>query len=220
TNQLELSDKNSVMGIACPYNELVYSGSWYGWVIVDGFVPAELDVVLGDSIFEWATEYTWGETAKVVPNGEGDLIGIRCTTSIVPNLKPGELLVKVSDWSLAKLTALVTPSLGPVCEQLDDLTAKVNALTATSTTHTQQIGQLQSQVVGLDNRITKESEATARQLAAIRSLMPNVDFKSYVDSQVEMLTIKIDTQDGIIGEIANNALAKVNELELKFEAIS
>src|SRR3546814_9373053 len=42
TNRIDLSDPELAMGIACPYNELVYSGSWYGWVIVDGFVPAEM----------------------------------------------------------------------------------------------------------------------------------------------------------------------------------
>src|SRR5690606_21022840 len=128
--------------------------------------------------------------------------------------------VKVSDWSLAKLLGLITTSLGPVGEQLNDLTTQINDLTATVTTHTQQIGVLQTQTTALDNRITKESQATAKQLAAIRALMPDVDFKSYVDSAVEQLTIKIDTQDGIIGQIANNALARVAELELKFESIS
>src|SRR3546814_10747591 len=36
TNRIDLSDPELAMGIACPYNELVYSGAWYGWVIVDG----------------------------------------------------------------------------------------------------------------------------------------------------------------------------------------
>src|SRR3546814_14054807 len=62
TNRIDLSDPELAMGIACPYNELVYSGSWYGWVIVDGFVPAEMDVTLDSSEFEWGTEYGWSET--------------------------------------------------------------------------------------------------------------------------------------------------------------
>src|SRR3546814_520292 len=82
------------------------------------------------------------------------------------------------------------------------------------------IGQLQSQVVGLDNRITSESAATAKQLAAIRALMPDGDFKTYVDTQVNQHRLYVDAQDSIIGQIANNALAKVNDLELKFEAQS
>src|SRR3546814_11899451 len=66
---IDLSDPELAMGIACPYNELVYSGSWYGWVIVDGFVPAEMDVTLDSSEFEWGTEYGWSETGKVKPEG-------------------------------------------------------------------------------------------------------------------------------------------------------
>lgn len=220
TNQLELSDVNSAMGIACPYNPLVYSGSWYGWVIVDGFVPAELEVQQSNDSFEWATEYGWSETGKVKPGVEGVSLGTRFTTTKVPNLKPGEFLVKINPLSQAALNGWVTTQLAPSQTQLDNLTTQINSLAQTSGTHTQQIGQLQSQVVGLDNRITQESEATARQLAAIRALMPDVDFKSYVDGQVAALTIKIDNQDSIIAQIANDALARVNELELKFEAQS
>src|SRR3546814_5318625 len=72
----------------------------------------------------------------------------------------------------------------------------------------------------LDNRITSESAATAKQLAAIRALMPDGDFKTYVDTQVNQHRLYVDAQDSIIGQIANNALAKVNDLELKFEAQS
>src|SRR3546814_3072866 len=77
---------------------------------------------------------------------------------------PGEFLVKVSDLSLAKLMGIITTQLEPVSNQLSDLVTTVNDLSGTVDTHTQQIGQLQSQVVGLDNRITSESAATAKQL--------------------------------------------------------
>ena len=220
TNQFELSDVNSVMGVACPYNVLIYSGSWYGWVIVDGFVPAEMDISLDNSAFEWGTEYGWSETGKVKPGVDGPSLGTRFTTTKVPNLKPGEFLVKVNPLSLARLAGLITAQLGPLTTQVAGLVTQVNALAATSTTHSTQIGQLQSQVVGLDNRITSESEAVARQLASIRALIPDVDYKSYVDGQVEMLTIRMDNQDSIIGEVANNALARVSELELKFDSLS
>src|SRR3546814_5482483 len=90
----------------------------------------------------------------------------------------------VSDLSLAKLMGIITTQLEPVSNQLSDLVTTVNDLSGTVDTHTQQIGQLQSQVVGLDNRITSESAATAKQLAAIRALMPDGDFKTYVDTQV------------------------------------
>src|SRR3546814_3050023 len=110
---------------------------------------------------------------------------------------------------------IITTQLEPVSNQLSDLVTTVNDLSGTVDTHTQQIGQLQSQVVGLDNRITSESAATAKQLAAIRALMPDGDFKTYVDTQVNQHRLYVDAQDSIIGQIANNALAKVNDLELK-----
>src|SRR3546814_10085270 len=144
----------------------------------------------------------------------------RFTTTNGPNLRPGEFLVKVSDLSRAKLMGIITTQLEPVSNQLSDLVTTVNDLSGTVDTHTQQIGQLQSQVVGLDNRITSESAATAKQLAAIRALMPDGDFKTYVDTQVNQHRLYVDAQDSIIGQIANNALAKVNDLELKFEAQS
>lgn len=220
TNQLELSDASSVMGVACPYNELIYSGSWFGWVIVDGFVPAEMDISLDNSSFEWATEYGWSETGKVKPGVDGPSLGTRFTTTKVPNLKPGEFLVKVNPLSLARLGGLITTQLGPLTTQVAGLVTQVNSLTVTVETHAQQIGQLQSQVVGLDNRITSESEAVARQLASIRALIPDVDYKSYVDGQIEMLTIQMNNQNTIIGQTANNALTRVNELELKFDSLS
>src|SRR3546814_5303375 len=83
-----LSDPELAMGIACPYNELVYSGSWHGWVIVDGFVPAEMDVTLDSSEFEWGTEYGWSETGKVKPGVAAPSLGTRFTTTNVPNLRP------------------------------------------------------------------------------------------------------------------------------------
>src|SRR3546814_9292288 len=97
TNRIDLSDPELAMGIACPYNELVYSGSWYGWVIVDGFVPAEMDVTLDSSEFEWGTEYGWSETGKVKPGVAAPSLGTRFTTTNVPNLRTGEFWVQVRD---------------------------------------------------------------------------------------------------------------------------
>src|SRR3546814_1915453 len=101
-------------------------------------------------------------------------------------------LVKVSDLSLAKLMGIITTQLEPVSNQLSDLVTTVNDLSGTVDTHTQQIGQLQSQVVGLDNRITSESAATAKQLAAIRALMTDGDFKTYVDTQVNQHRLYVE----------------------------
>src|SRR3546814_3063264 len=78
---------------------------------------------------------------------------------------------------------IITTQLEPVSNQLSDLVTTVNDLSGTVDTHTQQIGQLQSQVVGLDTLITSESAATAKQLTAIRALMPDGDFQTYVRSE-------------------------------------
>src|SRR3546814_2761787 len=98
------------------------------------------------------------------------------TTKNVPNLRPGEFLVKVSDLSLVKQMGIITTQLETVSNQLSDLVTSVNDLSGTVDTHTQQIGQLQSKVVGLDNRIASASAATAKQPATIRALIPYGDF--------------------------------------------
>src|SRR3546814_14119601 len=106
-------------------------------------------------------------------------------THSLPTRRSSDL---VSDLSLANLMGIITTQWEPVSKQLSDLVTTVNGLSGTVDTHTQQIGQLQSQVVGLDNRITSESAATAKQLAAIRALMPDGGFKTYVDTQARKST--------------------------------
>src|SRR3546814_13315671 len=93
---------------------------------------------------------------------------------------PGEFLVKVSDLSLAKLMGIITTQLEPVSNQLSDLVTTVNDLSGPVDTHTQQIGQLQSQVVGLDNRIPSESAAQAKQHASITEVMHAVDCTNHI----------------------------------------
>src|SRR3546814_9808298 len=116
-------------------------------------------------ISDWSLDVCSSDlTGKVKPGVAAPSLVTRFTTTNVPNLRPGEFLVKVSDLSLAKLMGIITTQLEPVSNQLSDLVTTVNDLSGTVDTHTQQIGQLQSQVVGLDNRITSESAATAKQL--------------------------------------------------------
>src|SRR3546814_12803139 len=110
---------------------------------------------------------------------------------------------------------IITTQWEPDSNPLRDLVTTVYDVSGTGDSHTHQIGQVQSQGVGLDNRIARESAATAKQRAAIRALMPEGDFKTYVDTQVNQHRLYVDAQDSIIGQIANNALAKVTELERK-----
>src|SRR3546814_12695897 len=129
-----------------------------------------MDVTLDSSEFEWGTEYGWSETGKVKPGVAAPSLGTRFTTTNVPNLRPGEFLVKVSDLSLAKLMGIITTQLEPVSNQLSDLVTTVNDLSGTVDTHTPPIAQLQSQVAGLDTRLPTQSAATAKQLTPIPAL--------------------------------------------------
>src|SRR3546814_15555910 len=99
------------------------------------------------------------------------------TTTNVPNLRPGEFLVKVSDLSLGKLMGIITTQLEPVSNHISDLVTTVNDLSGTVETHTQQIRHPQSPAGGLDNRITSESEATDQQIASFRPLTPDGNLK-------------------------------------------
>src|SRR3546814_17116317 len=100
-----------------------------------------MDVTLDLSEFEWGTEYGWSETGKVKPGVAAPSLGTRFTTTNVPNLRPGEFLVKVSDLSLAKLMGIITTQLETVSNQLRDLVTTVNDLSDTVDTHTKQNGQ-------------------------------------------------------------------------------
>src|SRR3546814_15945049 len=83
---------------------------------------------LDSSEFEWGTEYGWSETGKVKRGVAAPSLGTRFTTTNVPNLRPGEFLVKVSDLSLATLMGIITTQLEPVSNQLSDLVTTVNEL--------------------------------------------------------------------------------------------
>src|SRR3546814_12712976 len=97
-----------------------------------------MDVKIDSYEFEWGTEYGWSETGKVKPGVAAPSLGTRFNTTNVPNLRPGELLVKVSDLSLAKLMGIITTQLEPVSNQLSDLFTTVNDLSDKVDTHTQQ----------------------------------------------------------------------------------
>src|SRR3546814_19865935 len=86
---------------------------------------------LDSSEFEWGTEYGWRETGKVKPGVAAPSLGTRFTTTNVPNLRPGEFLVKVRDLSLATLMGIITTQLEPVSNQLSTLVPTVIDLSGT-----------------------------------------------------------------------------------------
>lgn len=212
TNRLERSSRDFAAGVACIYNESIYTpGTWFGWIIIEGFVPAELKCELVDSQLLLGTEYGWSATGEVSATTDGDSLGIRWTTHKVPVLKPGEFRVRVNSLSQARLNGLIAAQVGPLSSQLGDLTTRVSQLEATSAAHTQQIGQLQSQIVGVDNRLSKDIANLANQMAALRRMIPSTDYESYVNTQVNALDVKLSNQIASVGQVALQANSKADD---------
>lgn len=212
TNQLGRSSRDFAAGVACIYNESIYTpGTWFGWIIIEGFVPAELKCELVDSQLLLGTEYGWSATGEVSATTDGDSLGIRWTTHKVPVLKPGEFRVRVNSLSQARLNGLIAAQVGPLSSQLGDLTTRVSQLEATSAAHTQQIGQLQSQIVGVDNRLSKDIANLANQMAALRRMIPSTDYESYVNTQVNALDVKLSNQIASVGQVALQANSKADD---------
>lgn len=220
TNQFDRSSPDWIVGIALPYNQLAFEGDCFGWVIVDGFVPVELEVENDSTDFLFGTEYGWASTGKVHVNSGGDSIGTRRTTSQVPNLRVGEFYVEVKDLSLARLQGIISAAQAPLSSQIDSLTAKVNQLSTHLDSTNQNLSALTTQVSNLDSRVTREVENINNSLAAIRKLMPDGDYKSYVDSKVEGLRNDLGQQIGLVSQVSNDALLRANEAYALAQSIS
>lgn len=220
TNQFDRSSPDWIVGIALPYNQLAFEGDCFGWVIVDGFVPVELEVENDSTDFLFGTEYGWASTGKVHVNSGGDSLGTRRTTSQVPNLRVGEFYVEVKDLSLARLQGIISAAQAPLSSQIDSLTTKVNQLSTRLDSTNQNLSALTTQVSNLDSRVTREVENINNSLAAIRRLMPDGDYKSYVDSKIEGLRNDLGQQIGLVSQVSNDALLRANEAYALAQSIS
>lgn len=212
TNRFDKSSADLATGIVLTYNENLYkSGEWYGWVIVDGIVPAGMEVQLDSTQVMFGTEYAWTATGKVKPAAAGNSLGTRFTVSNVPTLLVGQFKVQLRELSLSRLQGIITVRLAPLVTQLDKAAADITVLTATVATHTQQIAQQRADHNALAQRLTTEVQSMSNALAAIRSLMPDTNFKQYVDVAIENMKGYVDANNTVIEGVANAALLRANE---------
>ena len=211
TNQLDRSSIDWIVGVALPYNEMAFAGDCFGWVVVDGFVPVELEVEPGVDQFLFGTEYGWAATGKVQVNQSGDSLGTRRTISKLLNLKPGEFWVEVKDLSLARLNGIISASEAQLVSRLDGIDNRLDALTIDLNSTKQNLSALTAQVGLLDSRVTAEVNNLSNALAAIRALMPDGDYKSYVDAQVNGLRAENQQQFLLVNQIANDAKIRADE---------
>ena len=221
TNRFDKSSADLAVGIVLPYNEnLLDGGEWYGWVIVDGIVPAGMEPQLDSTPTMFGTEYSWTATGKVKSSAAGNAVGTRFTVSNIPTLPPGSFKVQLRELSLSRLQGYITTRLQPIVTQLDKATADIAALTVTVGTHTQQIAQLRADHTALSNRLTTEVQSLSNALSAIRALMPDTNFKQYVDVAITNLKGYVDANITVVGGVANAALIRANQAYALAQSIS
>lgn len=210
TNQLSKSSQLYAVGVAIPYNELAFQGDCYGWVIVDGLVPVEMDIALDSTPIMFGTEYGWSDTGKVKPSVTGYSLGIRFTTEKLPTLPIGTFKVELEKLSQVRLAGIITTKLVPLSTALGALTTRVSALETTVGGHTTQISGLTSRVDALELSLASEIKSLSDSLAQIRRQIPDSDFVGYVNTAISNLKGYVDANNTVIGTVANNALLRAN----------
>lgn len=220
TNQLDLSSANQAIGIAIPYNDQVFIGEWYGWVITEGYVPVELQVEVTAAEVEFGTEYGWQATGYV--DSGLDVVSLGYRTKIGGNLRlpPGDFYTDTDRSSLGRVNGLVTVRLAPLVSDLEQLTTDLTALQNTVAGHTQQLATHTTDIAAVNNRLTREVMNLSNALSAIRSLMPDSNFKEYVDTSVENLKGYVDVNLTLVNGVANAALLRANEAYSLAQSIS
>lgn len=220
TNQYNLSAPNQCLGIALPYNDEVHIGEWYGWVITQGHVPVELNVEYTNLGFEFGTEYGWSGTGTVKQQLDVNAIGYRSRVGGNLRLNPGDFYVNVDRSSLGRANGLITTRLAPLVSSIDGIDTRLLTLEATVAGHTVEIGAINSRHTALATLLATEIRNMSSALSAIRSLMPDSNFKEYVDTSIENLTGYVDVNLSLVGGNANAALLRANEAYALAESIS
>lgn len=210
TNQLSKSSQLYAIGVAIPYNELAFQGDCYGWVIVDGLVPVEMDIALDSTPIMFGTEYGWSDTGKIKPSITGYSLGIRFTTEKLPTLPIGTFKVELEKLSQVRLAGIITTKLAPLSTALGALTTRVSTLETTVGGHTTQISGLTSRVDALELSLASEIKSLSDSLAQIRRQIPDSDFVGYVNTAISNLKGYVDANNTVIGTVANNALLRAN----------
>lgn len=220
TNQLVLSDPDAVVGIAIPYDTKVNIGTWYGWVITDGFVPTEVALVTSSLKYPFGTEYAWAANGAVRQELDSNSVGYRVQIGGPPWLVPGAFYVNTDRSSLGRMNGLITTRITPLVNDIDGLDTRLGVVEGLVAGHTIEIGAINKRHDDFTIFMTKEVKSLADALAAIRALMPDTNFKVYVDTAIIALRGYADTQLTLVGGVANAGLARANEAYALAQSIS
>lgn len=211
TNQLEKSSVDLAVGVVLNYSEDLTSGTWYGWVIVDGLVPAEMEPMIESEPSLFGDEFGWAATGKIGRSIEGNSLGQRFIVASDPAMVPGAFRVNMEVMSLARLRGLIATTMTPQTEALDQLAVRVSKLETASTAAAVTVRELSESHTALAKRVEVESVQMAKTLAAIRRNMPDTDFKTYVDTAIKSEHDFFVAQNTIIQTMASTALNRANE---------
>lgn len=220
TNQLDLSAANAVLGIALPYDSKINIGTWYGWVITEGFVPAEVEVTASPKPYPFGTEYGWAANGKIEQELDSNSVGYRVKIGGTPSLTPGVFYVNTDTSSLGRANGLITARIQPLVDDIAGHETRLVALKTVVDGHTVEIGAINQRHTAFVTSMTAEIRNLSDALAAIRALMPDSNFKEYVDTSVANLKGYTDAQLTIVNSIANSALTKANQALSLIDSIS
>lgn len=220
TNQISLSDPNAVLGVAIPYDTKVNIGTWYGWVITEGFIPAEIPVAISNKKFPFGTEYGWSANGTIAQELDSNSVGYRVRIDNDPRMQPGAFYVHTDRSSLGRANGLITTRLAPLVSDIDGLDTRLGTLETTVAGHTLAITELNKKHDDFVVFMTKEVKNLSDALNAIRALMPDGNFKTYVDTSVAALKQYVDTSLTVVGGVANAGLARANEAYALAQSIS
>lgn len=220
TNQLSLSHADAVIGIALPYDNKVNIGTWYGWVVTEGFLPAEVPVTISNKKFLFGTEYGWSANGNIAQELDSVSVGYRVRIDNDPRMQPGAFYVQTDRSSLGRANGLITTRLAPLVSDIEGLDTRLTPLEATVAGHTIAIAAVNKKHDDFAIFMTKEVKNLSDALMAIRALMPDGNFKTYVDTSVAALKGYVDTAITVVGNVANAGLARANEAMQFAQSIS
>lgn len=211
TNQIGLSSADAVIGIALPYDNKVNIGTWYGWVVTEGFLPAEIPVSISNKKFPFGTEYGWSANGNIAQELDSVSVGYRVRIDNDPRMQPGAFYVQTDRASLSRANGLITTRLTPLVSDIDGLDTRLTTLEGTVAGHTIDIAAVNKKHDDFALFMTKEVKNLSDALNAIRALMPDGNFKTYVDTSIANMKGYVDANITVVGGVANAALIRANE---------
>lgn len=220
TNQIDLSSADAVIGMAIPYDEKVNIGTWYGWVITEGFVPAEPATATSNLEFGFGTEYGWNASGELKQELDVVSVGYRTAIGGTPRLVPGAFYVNTDRSSLGKANGLITARITPLVDDIGGIKVRLTTLEAGHAAQELALTAINKKHDDFATFMTKEVQNLANAMNAIRALMPDGNFKEYVDTSINNLKGYVDTQLTITNQVANSALAKAQQALSAIDSMS